>query len=68
MDSLQVSQFVVICIDTQAEEETGITSVYYLVIPELHNDNLAQVVEHVDRSCGTDLDKVGLIFLVSRSD
>lgn len=36
MDGLEVCELIVIGVDADAEEQTGITSVDDLVIPELH--------------------------------
>jgi hypothetical protein len=38
MNRLQVGQFVVICVNTYAEEEASIATVYNLVIPELQDE------------------------------
>jgi hypothetical protein len=43
MYGLQVRKFVVVRIDTYAEEEAGIATVYNLVIPELGETNMVEL-------------------------
>ena len=65
MDRLQVCKLVVIGIHTNAEEQTGVTTVDDLVVAELEPG------EHISkwqgRSAITNLNEVWLVFLVSRS-
>ena len=46
MNSLEIGELVIVCVDTGTEEETGVTAVYDLIVSEL--------------------DKVGLVFLIAR--
>lgn len=89
MDSLEVRELIVVGIHTDTEEETGVSSVDDLVVPELETmrpsgEGKSWVVEvraarsasvsgdttkremPLDVASRTHLDKVGLIFLVSR--
>jgi len=64
---LQVSELIVIRVNTHAEEEAGIATVYNLVIPEL--DEMRQLfmgkrLQNQRRFAY--LDKIGLIFLIAR--
>lgn len=80
MDGLEVRELIVVGIDADAEEETGVSPVDDLVVPELY---IWQVGRELGESRGqmagvgrsaaipssvvwTHLDKVGLILLVSR--
>jgi hypothetical protein len=64
VNSLQVRQLIIVRIDTTAEEQPGITSVYDLVTSELKVVSLATFcMVHTAY-----FDEVGLIFLVTRSD
>jgi hypothetical protein len=64
---LQVSELIVIRVNTHAEEEAGIATVYNLVIPELDETRqlfMGKRLQNQRRFAY--LDKIGLIFLIAR--
>jgi hypothetical protein len=62
---LQVRKFVVVRINTHAEKEASIATVYNLVIPELREMILFKNRTRTARGFAH-LDEIGLIFLITR--
>jgi hypothetical protein len=75
VNCLQVCQFIVIGVNAQAEEETGVASVHNLIVSELviQLQNRVEIVEPDKRSTSIAirtayLNEIGLILLVPRSN
>lgn len=64
MYGFKICQLVIVCVHAHTEEETSVSSVNNLVIPELQE---LSVKIPVHKALQLDLDKVWLIFLVSWS-